>query len=317
MTTVSPAFTFSGVGTSLGKKSVAATTSFSATLDSIAGVNNVAWSVTSTDETTDPADYTLVPSGTKGETVTFTSGAEGTAGILTCTVNSGVDPQTGSASTDMTASAKWYVATNGLEVGCVNETTQSDPTFGWTGMINAAIRLAGATSATTLAATATNTASTIMARSGSRTTGLSGITVSAGDAWVQVHTAHASAGGNTDTWNGQAAATGAFNGGDLDFIPGARGGPENWSGNFWIKLGPQDDVDTRSAYFGLYNSSSGSPFAKVYSNGGDTTIETSGALAFSLGTKPTITGSRGGNGALESLLTALAASGLIVNSTSA
>lgn len=154
MTTVSPAFTFSGVGTSLGKKSVAAATSFSATLDSTAGVNSVAWSITGTDDTTTAGNYTLVTSGPKGSTVTFTSGAAGTAGILSCTINGGVDPQTGSPSTDMTASAKWYVATGGLEVGCVNETTQSDSTFGWTVFINALIRHAAATSAITLTGTA-------------------------------------------------------------------------------------------------------------------------------------------------------------------
>lgn len=142
--TVSPAFTFSGVGTSLGLKLVAASTSFSATLDSIAGINDVAWSITGTDETTDAGDYTLTPSGTKGETVTFTSGAAGTAGILSCTVNSGVDPQTGSPSTTMTATAKWYVALpDGGEVGCVNETTESDPTFGTAKLINRGLRRLG------------------------------------------------------------------------------------------------------------------------------------------------------------------------------
>jgi hypothetical protein len=97
----------------------------------------------STDETTDTTDYTLTPSGSVGQIVTFTAGAAGTAGILKCTINGGVDPATGEVSAAMTTTGKWFVpAANMLEVICVDEQMESNSTFGWTEPINAAIRQA-------------------------------------------------------------------------------------------------------------------------------------------------------------------------------
>ena len=142
MTTASPSFSFSGVVTPLAKKTVAATTSFSATLAAISGVNSVAWSIIATDESTLPANYTLVTSGVKGSIVTLTSLALGTAALLQCTVNSGVDPQTGSVSTAMTATAMFEVLlANGGSVGVVGETTQRSGTFGSLVFLNGVARL--------------------------------------------------------------------------------------------------------------------------------------------------------------------------------
>lgn len=135
----SPAFRINGGAVGV-KASVSASTSVSATLDSTDGVRRVTWSVIGTDGTNSAASYTLTPSGSIGQTVTWTSGAAGTAGILRCEINSGLNAagQTDSATR---ATGKWYVETaGGKEVGCVNEAFESDPTYGWTLLINDIIR---------------------------------------------------------------------------------------------------------------------------------------------------------------------------------
>jgi hypothetical protein len=138
----SPQFRING-GAAGVKASVAASGAIVATLDSTDGVRSVSWSLIGTDETTEIADYTLVQSGSVGQTVTFTAGAAGTAGIIRAEINGGQDLQTGMASDNTRATGKWYVVTaDGLEVGCVNEQYESDATFGWTGIINTAIRSA-------------------------------------------------------------------------------------------------------------------------------------------------------------------------------
>lgn len=359
MTTVSPAFTFSGVGTSLAKKIVTSSTSFSATLDSVAGINSVAWSIVGTDDSTTASTYTLVTSGTKGETVTFTSAGAGTAGILSCTVNGGVDPQTGSVSTDMTASAKFYVSVNGLEVACVNETTQSDSTFGWTGFINALIRFAAGTSAVTItgtapiridgdnaahdlsanrtlsivaasgsvagsmsatdkakldASTAAATAAVIMMRDDSKMTGLAGVTVPAASPWSQIHTANTSGDGLADAWAGQAAFTGAYNGGKMRWQGGARGDSDHWAGDVEYSVGPEDANVGRSAYMSWFNTAdfSGTAFLTLYSLAGQATIDggTTGLNLIS-------TGSLSMNAAAGSGTASIAAAGGSVTATSA
>lgn len=149
MTTASPSFSFSGVVTPLAKKTVAASTSFSATLDDITGITSVAWSVVSTDETSLPATYSLSTSGIKGSTVTITSLGLGTAGVLSCTVNGGIDPQTGQSSPAMTATALFEVLlANGGSVGVVGETTQRDGVFGSLVFLNQMARLIDATATT-------------------------------------------------------------------------------------------------------------------------------------------------------------------------
>lgn len=136
----SPIFRVNG-GTAGVKASVSASTSTVATLDSTDGVRSVTWSVIGTDDTTTAASYTLVQSGSVGQTVTFTSGVAGTALILRAEINGGVNLQTEQADTTTRATAKVYVlAANGREVCCVNEQLESSATHGWTGLVNAAVR---------------------------------------------------------------------------------------------------------------------------------------------------------------------------------
>jgi hypothetical protein len=122
------------------KASVGATTGVSCTLDSIVGVRSVQWEIVTTDETSEPADYTLTQSGSVGQTVSFMSLGEGTALILQVTVNNGIvrdrpDP----VATSNTV--KVFVPTaEGFEVGCAGETYESDATYGSTGILNAPIR---------------------------------------------------------------------------------------------------------------------------------------------------------------------------------
>ena len=110
--------------------------SVTATLDSVAGVNSVAWSVAGGDDLVAAASYTLTPSGVKGETVTFSmSATAGTALILQAVVNA--DPT-------LYARAKvWIPANNGLEVGADGEGYEGDATHGTARIQNEAIRASG------------------------------------------------------------------------------------------------------------------------------------------------------------------------------
>lgn len=151
----SPIFRING-GTAGVKASVSASTSTSATLDSTDGVRSVTWSVVGTDDTTSAGSYTLVQSGSVGQTVTFTSGAAGTALILRAEINGGVNLQTEQADPTTRATAKVYVpAANGREVFCVNEQLESSATYGWTVPLNALARgLATVSAVRTTTATA-------------------------------------------------------------------------------------------------------------------------------------------------------------------
>jgi hypothetical protein len=145
MTTASPAFTFTGAAGSLQKKATTAGGTVVATLDDIAGVTLVQWAISSTDETSVPGDFSLALSGAKNSICTITGAgmAAAKAGMLQCTVNSGVDPQTGDPSDRMSARAKFHVPTAaGLEVACFGEEDESSDDFWWVGIINAAIRYA-------------------------------------------------------------------------------------------------------------------------------------------------------------------------------
>lgn len=183
------------------------------------------------------------------------------------------------------------------------------------------------------AATATATASVIMMRDDSRITGLSGISVPAGDAWLYAQSQNTTGDGLAATWTGQAAKTGAYNGGPMCHVGGARGDIEHRDGDHRFSVGPEDDNDARSAYVSVHNdrafgdtpffrlSSSSStahlevPNGLVIDAGSATILLNAGTHNVVLGTKPTITGSKGGNVALGNLLTALAAMGLITDST--
>jgi hypothetical protein len=134
--TLSAAFTFSGEATPLAKKSAAASASISATVDDLSGVDLVVWSVIGTEGIdTVPGDYTLVTSGPKGSTVTFTVGTEGTGGILQCKVTGGV--------TGDTKRAKFFVPTaEGREILCFGEWLEGGVT-GYVPQLNEAIRSVG------------------------------------------------------------------------------------------------------------------------------------------------------------------------------
>lgn len=119
-----------------------------AILDNTDGVRTVQWLILRTDDTTIPAAYTLVQSGSVGQQVDTNGLTEGTAAALQCVVNGGIDLQTGSPSASMTALAKFFVPTiNGLEVLNGGEfedgNTESSPTHGAVTPVNAIIRVAG------------------------------------------------------------------------------------------------------------------------------------------------------------------------------
>jgi hypothetical protein len=139
----SPIFRING-GTAGVKASVSASSSVTCTLDSTDGVRSVTWSVIGTDETRTAASYTLVQSGSVGQTITFTAGATGTALIVAAQINGGINLQTEQADPTTRATGKVYVPTSGgLEVACVNEQLESSASHGWTGVLNGAVRNAG------------------------------------------------------------------------------------------------------------------------------------------------------------------------------
>jgi hypothetical protein len=122
---------------------VSASSTVTATLDSTDGVRQVEWSIASTDEATDIGDYTLVQSGSVGQTVTTTSLVAGTAARLRCRINGGVNLSTGLNDPNGTnAYGKFGVPTAaGFMVGCIGETTEQDATSGWTSLVNPIIRV--------------------------------------------------------------------------------------------------------------------------------------------------------------------------------
>lgn len=152
----SPSFTFTGASGPLAKLSTTAAASVVATLDSLSGVTSVAWSIVGVDELSTAGSYTLTPSGTLGSVCTTTAPVAGRAAILKCTINGGLDPQTGEPSDSMSATAKFWVPATGtgLEVGCVGEGYESSSTYGWTGIINAAVRNVAAGGVTSVAGSA-------------------------------------------------------------------------------------------------------------------------------------------------------------------
>ncbi len=129
-------------------KSVAASSTVTFTLDSTDGVRTCVWEVISTDETSATSSYTLVQSGSVGQTCTTAALGAGTAALVKVKINGGIDPATGLLDPDTTiATAKFYVPlANGLQVGCAGEEFETDATVGTTGLQNAGIRAADALS---------------------------------------------------------------------------------------------------------------------------------------------------------------------------
>jgi hypothetical protein len=119
-----------------------------ATLVSTVGVTSVEWVIIRTDDTSLTTDYTLVQSGSVGETVTTTPLADGTSAALKCTVNGGIDAATGLPSTATSVVGKFYVPTaTGYMVLNAGEFTdgnnESSSTFGAVLPVNSSIREAG------------------------------------------------------------------------------------------------------------------------------------------------------------------------------
>jgi hypothetical protein len=132
----SPAFTFTG---NVNKYQATASGSVVATLTSLTGVSSVSWSIVGTDESS--GSYSITTSGTLGSVATIVAGAAGTAAILKCTINGGVNAL-GQLDTSYSTTRKWWVPATGtgLEVACVGENTESSAAFGWTGIVNSAVR---------------------------------------------------------------------------------------------------------------------------------------------------------------------------------
>lgn len=140
MPSPSAAFSING-GSSLVKAAVSAAGAVSCVLDSLDGVRQVDWSIAGTDETSSPASYVLLTSGTLGSTMTTTALASGTAARVRCVINAGVGP-TGDPDPEGTrAEAKFYVAP---EVLCADEFNDADRisslTHGAVTPVNAALR---------------------------------------------------------------------------------------------------------------------------------------------------------------------------------
>lgn len=165
------------------KASVAAASAVALTLDDTTGVRSVQWTIVGTDETTSAGDYTIATSGAVGENASLTSLGAGTAAIVRARINNGLD-RGRPAPTETTATIKFFVPTvDGLEVGAVGETFESDSLYGTAAILNGPIRaLAAVTmiSNTTPSKIAMASADTNTVLSGSPT--LDGISVGIGQA---------------------------------------------------------------------------------------------------------------------------------------
>ena len=118
----------------------------------------MSWSIVGTDETS--GTYTIATSGTLGSVATITAGAAGTAAILRCTINGGINGL-GQLDTSYSTTRKWWVPSTGtsLEVACVGENAESSAAFGWTGIVNSAVRNVASGGVSTVTASAPITSS--------------------------------------------------------------------------------------------------------------------------------------------------------------
>lgn len=121
-------------------KSVTAGSTVTISLASTAGTDVWGLSCVYTDELNVAATITAgLTIDNNAKTATFTAPAAGSAMIFRSQVNSGNDANGVNAS--YTTTFKIYVPTAaGLEVGAVNETSESNATFGATGLLNQGIR---------------------------------------------------------------------------------------------------------------------------------------------------------------------------------
>ncbi len=126
---------------SLLKKSATPAGTVTLTLDSVTGVDSILWTVSLTCENS-AGDWTISGSTANNATLTVPN-VSGIACIIQCRVNGGtrVDPTTGVQSVgDLVKTAKVYT---GAEVIVTGETTESDATYGWAPVVNAALTSGG------------------------------------------------------------------------------------------------------------------------------------------------------------------------------
>lgn len=142
----SPAFKINGGAVGV-KAAVVPYGAVTALLDSTVGVRAVAWSIVRTDESTVPANYTLVPSGAVNEQCGTVALGPGTSAALQCTINGGIDYSTSTPSAEMTTVVKFYVPAgynyevlNGGELE--DDNREASATHGAVDPLNKAIRAA-------------------------------------------------------------------------------------------------------------------------------------------------------------------------------
>lgn len=145
----SPAFAFAAQAP-LAKYQAGPSGTVVATLNNLAGVSNVTWTMLAVDDLTYvalggvPSNYTLTISGPKNSVCTFTAPGAGTCGKLQATVNGGFNTVTEALDPTFSVGVKWWVpAANGNEVPFLNEELESGPQ-GWLPPVSNAIRNVGA-----------------------------------------------------------------------------------------------------------------------------------------------------------------------------
>ncbi len=181
----SPLFYING-GSVGAKAAVSAASTVTCTLNDLTGVRQVEWSIIGTDETSSPASYTLGTSGPLGSVMTTTALTAGTAALVKCRINGGIDTQTEQPSDDTVATAKFFVRTGqSLEVLCAGEEFESSSTAGTHLPINESIRAVDSTAAASANAISWKTsvracATTNITLSGG-TTVIDGVTMATGD----------------------------------------------------------------------------------------------------------------------------------------
>jgi len=123
----SPTFRLNG-GAPCVKASVGPGDPVTAELDDTSGVDVAEWFIVTTDETTNISSYAINISGPKRSIAKWKAQGRGTAGIIECRINGGIDKATSKTNPQATtARAKFFVPTeNDREVICAGETIESD-----------------------------------------------------------------------------------------------------------------------------------------------------------------------------------------------
>lgn len=141
----SPSFSVDG-GSSNTKAETTAGASVVALLDDVSGVHQVDWTISRADDATSvgTVEATKVLAGSIGQQATYTAQGTGTAFVIKCTVNGGLD-QYGSVDTTLSQEVKvWVPTAGGMEVLVAGEQGDDDDlsssTHGVVKPLNDAIR---------------------------------------------------------------------------------------------------------------------------------------------------------------------------------